>query len=205
MKRFSRGRGKGKPGYFAREKRFRFLITAILFAVPLVVFFTAWYRLGTRETIWTVGAIVGCLPGCRSLVNLIMVWRCHGLDPARYERIKAHEGRLCMAYEMFMTFYEKSCHIDALAVCGKTVVMYSSDENAVPEYMASHAEEILKNNGCRADVKLVKNEKIFLERLDSMNENYDSLESSVKEREDDRYPGLSRDEVVRAVLLRLCL
>ena len=32
-----------------------------------------------------------------------------------------------MAYEMYMTFYEKSAYIDAVAVCGNTVAAYSSD------------------------------------------------------------------------------
>ena len=32
-----------------------------------------------------------------------------------------------MAYELYMTFYEKSAYIDAAAVCGNTVVAYSSD------------------------------------------------------------------------------
>jgi len=196
---------KGEAGYLKKEKRRRLVITLILFAVPLSVFFAAWIRLGTRQSIWTVGAIVGCLPGCRSLVGLIMLLRCRPIDEKLYERIRAKQGRLCMAYELYMTFYEKSCHIDALAVCGRNVVLFSTDPGADPEYMSGHAREILKNNGLKCDVKLVRSEKIFLERLDSMNTNYESLEGAAGERKDDRYPGFTRDEVVRAVLLNLCL
>ena len=200
-----RANKKGEFGYIRREKKRRFIVTAALFALPLTVFFFAWVKLGSRETVWTVASIVGCLPGCRSLVNLIMILRCHGMDPEAYERIRAHQGQLCMAYEMYMTFYEKSCHVDAAAVCGKNVVLYSSDPGADPRYMSSHAEEILKNNGCAADVKMLTNEKAFLDRLDTLNTNFESLEGAVKEREDERYPGFTRDEVRRAVLLRLCL
>ena len=64
---------KGEFGYVAAEKKRKFLITSILFAVPLLIFFTAMIYFKTRLTIWTVIAVVGCLPACKMLVNLIML------------------------------------------------------------------------------------------------------------------------------------
>ena len=196
---------KGEAGYFASEKKRRLLITVLLFVIPLGVFGVSWYRLGTRNTVWTVGAIVGSLPGCRSLVNLIMLLMRSPMDRSLYERILPHQGRLAMGYELYMTFYDKSAFLDAFAVCGQTVVMLSTQKDVDPEYIASHAQELLGKNGYRADVKLLTSEKKFLERLDSMNENYDSLHAGLKDRKDERYPGLSRDEIVRRLLLDLCL
>ena len=119
---------KGEAGYFASEKKRRLLITVLLFVIPLGVFGVSWYRLGTRNTVWTVGAIVGSLPGCRSLVNLIMLLMRSPMDRSLYERILPHQGRLAMGYELYMTFYDKSAFLDAFAVCGQTVVMLSSPE-----------------------------------------------------------------------------
>ena len=53
---------KGDYGYLASEKKRRILITAVLFAVPLLIFFSAMLYFHTRLTIWTVIAVVGCLP-----------------------------------------------------------------------------------------------------------------------------------------------
>lgn len=64
---------KGEWGYFKSEKKRRMIITAVLFAVPLFIFFTSWIYFKTRMTIWTVVAVVGCLPACKSAVSLIMI------------------------------------------------------------------------------------------------------------------------------------
>ena len=48
------------------RRRDSMIITAVLFAVPLFIFFTSWIYFKTRMTIWTVVAVVGCLPACKS-------------------------------------------------------------------------------------------------------------------------------------------
>ena len=58
-----------------------------------------------------------------------------------------------MAYEMYMTFYEKKAVIDAIAVCGNTVVGYTSDSSADTEYMAAEAQKLIRKNGYKVDVK----------------------------------------------------
>ena len=113
---------KGDYGYLASEKKRRILITAVLFAVPLLIFFSAMLYFHTRLTIWTVIAVVGCLPACKSLVSLIMIFRARQVETSVYRRIHEHAGKLTMSYEMYMTFYEKSANIDAFAICGNTVV-----------------------------------------------------------------------------------
>ena len=126
---------KGNFGYFRSEKRRRLIITAILFAVPLFIFFTSWIYFKTRMTVWTVVTVVGCLPACKSMVNLIMILKCRPMDAGLYQKIHEHQGSLDMAYELYMTFYEKSAYIDAAAVCGNTVVAYSSDPKIVASFM----------------------------------------------------------------------
>ena len=67
----------------------------------------------TRMTVWTVVTVVGCLPACKSMVNLIMILKCRPMDAGLYQKIHEHQGSLDMAYELYMTFYEKSAYIDA--------------------------------------------------------------------------------------------
>ena len=196
---------KGEWGYFKSEKKRRMIITAVLFAVPLFIFFTSWIYFKTRMTIWTVVAVVGCLPACKSAVSLIMILKCRPLDETLYKKIREHQDRLDMAYEMYMTFYEKKAVIDAIAVCGNTVVGYTSDSSADTEYMAAEAQKLIRKNGYKVDVKILKELRPFLERLDSMNAHKDSLEEGIKFTPDEKYPDLSRNELIRQTILAICL
>lgn len=196
---------KGEFGYFAAEKKRRLIITVILFAVPLLIFFSAWWYHKTRLTIWTVIATVGCLPACKSSVSLIMILMRKPMDGGIYKEIRAHAGDLVMSYEMYMTFYEKSAYIDAFAVCGNQVVGYSSDPKIDTEFMADEAQKIIRKNGYKVNVKILRDLRPYLERLDSMNEHRESLEEGIKFIPDDRYPGLSRNELIRHTILAICL
>ena len=196
---------KGEFGYFRSEKKRRLIITAILFAVPLFIFFTSWIYFKTRMTVWTVVSVVGCLPACKSMVSLIMIWKCRPLDEKLYQKIHGHQGKLDMAYEMYMTFYEKKCAIDAIAVCGNTVVGYTSDPKADTGFMAEEAQKLVRKNGYKVDVKILSELRPFLERLDSMNAHKDSLEEGLKFTPDPRYPDFTRDDMVKHVILNLCI
>ena len=159
---------KGDYGYVRAERKRKVLITAVLLAVPLLIFFTALAYFHTRMTIWTVVAAVGCLPACKSLVNVIMLFRCPVMDGEVYRRINSRAGNLLMSYEMYMTFYEKSAFIDAFAICGNLVVGYSSDPKIDASFMETEAQKILKGNGYRATVKIFTELDPYLERLDSI-------------------------------------
>ena len=196
---------KGDFGYFNSEKKRRLIITAGLFAIPLAVFFGALLYYKTRMTVWTVLAVVGCLPGCRSMVGLIMILMRKPMDEALYQEIRAHAGDLTMSYEMYMTFYDKTGYIDAAAICGNTVACFTSDPKADIAYLAEQSQKIIRNNGYKADVKILKELKPFLERLDSMNVHMDSLRSGIKFTPDERYPDLSREELIKHTLLAICL
>ena len=196
---------KGDYGYLVSEKKKRILITAILFAVPLGIFFSAMIYFKTRLTIWTVIAVVGCLPACKSMVSLIMIFRAKPVAPQVYEEISEHAGRILMSYEMYMTFYEKSASIDAFAICGNTVVGFSSDPKIDAAFMEREAQKILRGNGFKANVKIFTRLPQFLERLDSMNEHKESLRNGIKFTPDERYPDLSREELIKHTILAICL
>ena len=187
---------KGNFGYFKSEKKRRLIITAILFAVPLFIFFTSWIYFKTR---------IGCLPACKSMVSLIMILKCRPMDAGLYQKIQEHQGSLDMAYELYMTFYEKSAYIDAVAVCGNTVAAYSSDPKIDASFMETNSQKIIRKNGYKATVKIFTDLRPFLERLDSMNDHKESLEEGIKFTPDEKYPDLSRNELIRQTILAICL
>lgn len=195
---------KGEFGYLKRERKRRIIIAAILLGVPLFIF-TACGSTWHKEHPSGPSLPVGSLPGCKAVVDVIMVMLAKPVNPAVYKKIHAHQGDLVMAYEMYMTFYEKKCAIDAIAVCGNTVVGYTSDPKADTGFMAEEAQKLVRKNGYKVDVKILSELRPFLERLDSMNAHKDSLEEGLKFTPDPRYPDFTRDDMVKHVILNLCI
>ena len=75
------------------------------------------------------------------------------------------------------------------------------------EDCTTYLNKIIRANGYKCHVKIFDREKAFLERLDSLNRNYDELEKSASEnfKPDERYPDLSRTELVKHTMLALAL
>lgn len=196
---------KGDFGYIHREKIKRLLTTLILFAIPLAAFVGGVLVTKTKNNIITVIALVGCLPACRSLVSTIMMWMQKPMDSAAYEKIRSHAGNLVMAYEMYLTTYEKSTFVESFAVCGNKVVGYSSRIEGSPQFVEQHVKKILKQNGYKTDVKVMTELKLYLERLDYLNEHQEELEKDIVFEPDSRYPDLSRAELIKHIILAISL
>ena len=118
-------------------------------------------------------AVVGCLPACKSVVSLIMILPCKPLDRTdMYIRKSVNiRAELVMAYEMYMTFYEKKCirsmHLRSAAT---QLSAYSSDPKIDAAFMEEEAQKILRSNGLQGKCQdLYQTCRPFLERLDSMN------------------------------------
>ena len=71
--------------------------------------------------------------------------------------------------------------------------------------MEQEAQKILRGNSFKVNVKIFTRLEQFLERLDSMNEHKESLEEGIKFRPDEKYPDLSRDELIKHTILAICL
>ena len=99
----------------------------------------------------------------------------------------------------------ESAYIDAAAVCGNTVVAYSSDPKIDASFMETNSQKIIRKNGYKVTVKIFTDLRPFLERLDSMNDHRESLEEGIKFTPDEKYPDLSRNELIRQTILALCL
>lgn len=196
---------KGDYGYIRWEKKRRLLVTLGLFALPLAAFVGGVLVTGTRQNLITVVALVGCLPACRSLVGLIVMGMQKPMTEDSYRAIREHQGDLVMAYELVLTTYEKNVFLDAFAVCGNKVVGYSSRLDSSPEFMEQHVRKILKQNGYKTEVKILKDRKTFLERLDYLNAHKKELERDIKFEPDERYPDLGRDELIRHTILAISL
>mgnify|MGYP000441196609 FL=1 len=61
---------KGDYGYIKSQQKKRTPYTILAFLAPLLVFFTGLYIHRTRNTVFTVVAVVACLPACKFAVGM---------------------------------------------------------------------------------------------------------------------------------------
>lgn len=196
---------KGDFGYIHSQKIRRTFLTLGLFALPIAAFVGAVLITGTKKNIITVVAMVGCLPACRALVNAIMMWIQKPMEESVYQEIKKHAGNLVMSYEMYLTSYEKSTFVESFAVCGNKVVGYSSRISGSTQFIEQHVRKILKQNGYKTDVKVLTDLNSYLERLDYLNAHREELTKDIVFEPDSRYPELSREEMIKHIILAISL
>lgn len=196
---------KGQYQYINQEKKRR-IIKTILFFMPTILLLIAGIAIwGSRENILTVLAIVFCLPAGKQLVGLIMIFMYKSMTPELHQKIFEKKGSLTMVYETILTNYEKNTLVDAIAICGNQVVGYTSSPKADLKYVEQNTQKILRHNGYGVTVKLFKEEKPFLERMDSLNANAQSLRADIPFTPDEHYPEYTREEMIRHTILTISL
>lgn len=197
---------KGTYGYIKYQKFRTFLITFILFLIPLVIYVTGYIQTKTRLNLFTVIAILGCLPACKSLVSLILILMQRPMDAKLYEEAgKAGQG-LVSGYDLVFTAYEHTTPVNALVICGDQVVCYTPDEKTDIPYIEKHISRILTGNGFpTVKVKVMKDFKKYLQRVRELNARQDHYREGISYTPDERYPELSREELIFHTLLAISL
>lgn len=199
-----RRKAKGSFGYTDFHKKQQLLKTGIFFLLPAAIFLAGYLTTKTKENYFTIIAVVGSLPACKELVNVILFWKRRSMPRELYEEISAHAGELVTAYELVLTTYEKSYPITAIAIAGNEAAGYTQGPADLDWRKAeAHIQTILKHNGIsKIHVQIFRDLPKFLRRVDEL---------AAEDREeqpfslDERYPGLSRDQVIREVILALSL
>lgn len=206
MKKLRQSGKKGEYGYIRQEKKRRLITTLLFFAVPVLILIIGLLIFKTRENLLTVGAVVLCLPAGKRLVSLIMIMLYQPMKQENYDLITKHSGSLTMVYETVLTNYEKNTMIDAFAICGNQVVGYTSSDKADIKYVEEHTQKILRHNEFKGvTVKILKDLNHFIDRLDSLKKNEGSLRADIPFKPDEKYPNLSREELIRHTILAISL
>lgn len=197
---------KGTFGYIKYQKKKTFLITFILFLIPLVIYVTGYIQTKTKLNLFTFVAILGCLPACKSLVGLIMIMMQKSIDTATYEAARKANGNLVSGYELVFTAYEHTTPVNALLVCGDQVVCYTPDEKADTAYLEKHISKILTINGySSAQVKVMTELKKYCQRASEICQKQGHYREDISFTPDERYPDLSREELIYHTLLAISL
>ena len=194
---------KGNYGYIRYERKKRLLVTVVMFAIPLLIYVTGYIQTKTRLNLFTFVAILGCLPASRSMVGLIMIFMQNPVKQSVYEQERKAAGSLKAGYEMIFTAYEHTTLVTALVVCGSHVVCHTMDEKTDLAKFEKHISRLLAANGFSdAQVKVLKDEKTYLQRAADLNRKQEQLRGTAV---DPNHPSLTYEEGIYQTLLAICL
>ncbi|MBU9727120.1 hypothetical protein [Diplocloster modestus] len=156
---------KGDYGYIKHQKKIEILKTSVMFALVLIIFIAGYVTTKTRLNLFTLVAVLGCLPASKELVSLIMILPRKGLGPGLYEKISPKVKKSSVAYEMVMTSYEKTMPLDCMAILGNTMIGYAGSEKADVSLLEKHLRDICNGNKYKVSIKIFKDLDAFLDRL----------------------------------------
>lgn len=194
---------KGSFGYTSNHKKRQAIKTLIFFSLPLALVAVGLFSTNEKVNLLTVIGMVGSLPACKELVNLIMFLPRKSMDPKLHETIHPHVESLEHVYELVLTTYEKNYPIDSLIVCGSYVVGYSAKADLDTKAAENHIRKILKDNGLKQNVKIFTDLKHYLDRVDTLASKTEKEE--IPYTPDERYPDLSREELIKYLILAISI
>lgn len=184
---------KGCYGYLAAKRVQSAVWTAILFGISLALFAAGMITTGKKENLLTIVAILGCLPACKSLVNVIMLFRARGASAGVRDAVEPSEGRLIGMYDMYFTSYQKNFAISHMIVEGKVILGYAEDEKCDIRACQEHLQTMLRQGGVKDMTVTISNQlQKYCEQLKNMNR---------MEPDNSR----ERDDMVRAILYDISL
>ena len=110
-----------------------------------------------------------------------------------------------MGYELYMTNYDKNTLLDAVAICGDTIVGLATYKNPNRKDAETHMLNMVRSAGFRASVNVLTEPEKFYERLESMNAHADDLRKDIAPKKDSRYPEETYEEQLMHILLSVSL
>lgn len=161
---------KGKPGYL-RIRKMKFLIGALVeFGIVAALLILGYMQTGSRLNLFTVIAVVGCLPASKMLVEFITMAPHRGVPAEIYKEIEKKAPLTPKAYDLLITSREKVMPVPVMLFCGHTICGYALSGRIDEGEWAGYMKEALEKNGYeKMTVKIFRDYRAFLARAEGMN------------------------------------
>jgi len=160
---------KGTRNYLNSQKKYEIMRTVIYFAISISLFVAGWIHSGSRENLLTIVAVLGCLPACKSTVDMIMFLRYKSCDTANADAIDKHCQGLSCVYDMVFTAYDKNYPIAHMTIRGKTICGFSEQKNMDEQLFYKHIDALLKKDNFKdTSIKIFKDIKKYTDRMEQL-------------------------------------
>ncbi len=171
IRMFSTDNYKGQRNYLNTQKTYEILRTILYFAISGSLFVAGWVHTGSRENLLTVVAVLGCLPACKSVVDMIMFLRYKSCDTDAADAIEAHNDGLSGLFDVVFTSYDKNFNINHITVRGNTLCGFTKSEKFDEQAFYKHLDAMLKKDNFKdTTIKVFTDIKKYTDRLEQMKE-----------------------------------
>lgn len=140
------------------------------FAIVIALVILGYVQTGSRLNLFTVVAVVGCLPAAKMLVEFIAMSPHQSIEPDIYKEIEEKAPLLTKAYDLAITCNEKVMPVEAFVISGHTVCGYTRSQRTDEGKVSVYLKEMLKSNHVeKVTVKVFHDYTAFLARAEGMN------------------------------------
>lgn len=184
---------KGTAGYISAKKRQLAYIIGAVAVIAILLLMAGYFVYGTRVNIFSVLAVIVCIPVCRTLVNLIMLIPHHTTSERMELELSGVTEDLTVLYDLLVTSEKKAMQIDALVISPTTICGYTSSPQTDTEDAARHIKHMLEKNKIeKITVKIFKDYKAFKSRAEGM-ENIVSVEQLTSHEREEKIAQILQD------------
>lgn len=161
---------KGNFGYINYQRKVSLLITIGMFSLSLGIFTIGYMETHTRNNLFTVIAVLGCLPACKCAVNAIMFWKAKGCSISLHQKIEKVIGRLEGYYDLYFTSENQNFPISHLVINNHSIIAIIENSKIPERDFEKHLTSLLnKENITDVTIKLFNDEEKYLKRLQELN------------------------------------
>lgn len=161
---------KGSYEHAKYKRTVDIIITIFLFLLSLGLFVIGYVATGSKKNLLTIVAVLGLLPACKMVVDVIMCFRVKPVEESVREGIDASIGKLYGLYHMYFTSYDKNFPIDHLVITSNSVIGLSSDPKFDEKMFITHLKDHMRKDGIKdITIKIFDDYNKYLNRLSEIN------------------------------------
>lgn len=162
---------KGEFSYLKQARKRSVIVTIAMLGIALAIYFLGYWSTGTNENILTIVAVLGCLPGCKSAVSMIMLLRTRPCSEDVRDKIEPHIRKGISLYNMELTSYEATFELAHMTLVGDQLIGCTRHSKCVPGSCEKHIRDIFRQNAMsEIQVKIFTDFPKYLNRLDQLQE-----------------------------------
>ncbi len=160
---------KGCFGYIKNRRLWAIIKTILFFGISILLYIAGIKATGSNKNLLTIVAVLGCLPGSKSAVNMIMFLRYKGCSKEVSDAVNKKYTHLHALCDLVFTSYDKTFEIHHMAITDKVVCAYTSNAKCDIAACEKHLQDMLTQNGLKdITVKVFKDLPKYRNRLEQL-------------------------------------
>ncbi len=161
---------KGTFEYASYRKKIDICVMIIMFLLALGLYVIGRVSTGSNRNILTIVAVLGLLPACKMVVDVVMCFKVRQCDVTFKERIDSEVSALTGMYNMYFTSYDRNFMLAHLVITSDSVIGCSTAGSFDEKAFSAHLQDLLLKEGIKnVHIKVFTDEDKYITRLRELN------------------------------------